>query len=78
VSLVASSAANDYAIFRAPTDATETTRVSELPLCRGEDLEVVRALPAPEPSATLAAAATLGCLAGLARRTRQNTSVLIH
>jgi len=68
LSLLASSAPNAYAIFRAPTDAADAERVSELPLCRGDDLEVVHALPAPEPSAVLAASAALACLALLARQ----------
>ena len=66
VSLLASSAPNGYAIFRAPTDAIDTMRVSDLPLCRGDDLEVVRAVP--EPSAALAALAAIACLLGSARR----------
>jgi streptogramin lyase len=64
-SLVAMSAPNDYALFRAPTDATDVARISELPLCRGDDLEVVRAVP--EPSTAAAACAALACLGQLRR-----------
>jgi len=68
VSLVASSAPNGYALFRAPTDATDATLVSDLGLCAGDDLEVVRAVPEPEPGAAASAALAFAALAARMRR----------
>lgn len=66
VSLVADNT-SVLAVYRAPTDAADTTLVSDLPLCRGDDLEVVKALPVPEPGGAACAAAALVGLALLAR-----------
>lgn len=65
LSLVADSGPNGSALFRAPAGALAAALVSELPLCHGDDLEVVKALPAPEP---VAAASACAALAGLALR----------
>jgi hypothetical protein len=70
LSLVAQSAPSDYALFRAPTDAADAVRVSELPLCRGADLEVVRALPVPEPGAAFGACTALATLGFVRARRR--------
>jgi streptogramin lyase len=51
-------------LYRAPLDAAEIEQVSELPLCTGNDLEVV---PAPEPSGDAARAVAFAGLALLAR-----------
>lgn len=68
VTLLASSAPNGYALFRAPTDSAVIERVSELPLCRGDDLELVKSLPVPEPGGVLAGAAAFAWLARRYRR----------
>jgi len=55
-------------LYRAPFAAAEIEPISDLPLCFGADLELVRAVP--EPSAAAAVAAAAACLALLVRHTR--------
>lgn len=69
LSLFEGGAATNYAIYRAPADAGAALRVAELPLCRGAELEVVRAVP--EPAGAPGAAAALLGLTLLARGARR-------
>lgn len=68
LSLITSSAPNGSALFRAPAGALEAERLSALPLCRGDDLEVVKALPVPEPGSAGLACAAFACLVLVASR----------